>query len=34
MGYGKREDPKLFNDEQMRQYIADGYVVFEPDVPR
>ena len=33
MGYGRREDPKLFNDEQMRQYIADGYVVFEPDVP-
>ena len=33
MGYGRREDPKLFNDEQMRQYIADGYVVFKPDVP-
>jgi len=33
MVYGKQEAPKLFNDEQMRQYIADGYVVFKPDVP-
>ncbi len=33
MGYGRREDPKLFHDEQMRQYIADGYVVFKPNVP-
>lgn len=33
MVYGKQEAPKLFNDEQMRQYITDGYVVFKPDVP-
>jgi HEAT repeat protein len=33
MAYGKREEPKLFNDEQMRQFVADGYVVFIPEVP-
>lgn len=33
MVYGKQAPPKLFNDEQMRHYIADGYVVFKPDVP-
>ena len=33
MGYGRQEDPKLFNDEQMRQFIADGYVIFKPNVP-
>ncbi len=32
MVYGKVEEPKLFNDEQMRQFIADGYVVFKPEV--
>ena len=32
MVYGKLEEPKLFNDEQMRQFIADGYVVFKPEV--
>lgn len=32
MGYGKLEEPKLFNDEQMRQFVADGYVVFKPEV--
>ena len=33
MTYGKQVAPKLFNDEQMRQFVADGYVVFQPDVP-
>jgi HEAT repeat protein len=33
MTYGNLEKPKLFNDEQMRQYVADGYVLFQPDVP-
>ena len=33
MGYGRQEEPKLFNDEQMRQFIADGYVIFKPHVP-
>ncbi|MBT5831186.1 MAG: hypothetical protein HOH77_13445 [Candidatus Latescibacteria bacterium] len=33
MTYGKQAAPKLFDDEQMRQYVADGYVVFKPDVP-
>ena len=33
MAYGKLEEPKLFNDEQMRQFIADGYVVFKTEVP-
>ncbi len=33
MIYGKQVEPKLFNDEQMRQFVADGYVVFQPDVP-
>lgn len=33
MIYGKQEKPKLLNDEQMRQYITDGYVVFKPEVP-
>ena len=33
MHYGKQTPPQLFNDEQMRQYIADGYVVFKPNVP-
>lgn len=33
MVYGKQAAPKLLNDEQMRQYIADGYVVFKPNVP-
>jgi len=33
MIYGKPEEPKLFNDEQMRQFVADGYVVFQPDIP-
>ena len=33
MVYGKQAEPKLFNDEQMRQFVADGYVVFNPDVP-
>lgn len=33
MAYGRQKEPKLFTDEQMRQYIADGYVVFKPDVP-
>lgn len=33
MVYGKKESPKLLNDEQMRQYVADGYVVFKPDIP-
>ncbi len=33
MTYGNLEKPKLFNDEQMRQFVADGYVVFQPDVP-
>ncbi len=33
MIYGKQEAPKFLNDEQMRQYVADGYVVFKPDVP-
>ncbi len=32
MAYGKLEEPKLFNDEQMRQFVADGYVVFKPEV--
>ena len=33
MTYSNLEKPKLFNDEQMRQYVADGYVLFQPDVP-
>ncbi len=33
MAYGNLDKPKLFNDEQMRQFVADGYVVFQPDVP-
>jgi HEAT repeat protein len=33
MGYGKQSPPKLFTDEQMRRYVADGYVVFKPEVP-
>ncbi len=33
MIYGKQVEPKLFNDEQMRQFVVDGYVVFQPDVP-
>jgi len=33
MVYGRQGEPKLLNDEQMRQYVADGYVVFKPDVP-
>ncbi len=33
MIYGKPVEPKLFNDEQMRQFVTDGYVVFQPDVP-
>ena len=33
MAYGRQKEPKLFTDKQMRQYIADGYVVFKPDVP-
>ena len=33
MAYGKQEKPKLFTDEQMRQFVTDGYVAFIPDVP-
>ena len=33
MVYGRQEEPKLFNDAQMHQFVADGYVVFKPDVP-
>ena len=33
MKYGRQKDPVLFSDEQMRQYVAEGYVVFKPDVP-
>ena len=33
MIYGKPVEPNLFNDEQMRQFVTDGYVVFQPDVP-
>jgi len=33
MAYGKKEEPILFNDKQMRQFVADGYVIFKPDVP-
>ena len=25
--------PVLLNDEQIRQFIVDGYVVFKPDLP-
>ena len=25
--------PALLTDEQMRQYIVDGYVMLEPSVP-
>ena len=32
MAYGKQEKPKLFTDEQMRQFVTDGYVAFIPDV--
>ena len=33
MTYGKQEEPRLFTDAQMRQYIANGYLVFKPNVP-
>ena len=33
MIYGKQEKPKLFTDEQMRQFIANGYMTFTPSVP-
>ena len=33
MAYRKKEKPILFNDKQMRQFVADGYVIFKPDVP-
>ena len=33
MVYGRPKDPKLLNDEQMRRYVADGYVVLKSDVP-
>ena len=33
MVYGRQAAPKLLNDELMRQFVADGYVVFKPDVP-
>lgn len=29
----RRKSPLLFDDEQMRQFIVNGYVVFQPDVP-
>ena len=32
MVYGKQAEPKLLNDKQMRQFVADGYVVIQPDV--
>lgn len=33
MIYGKQEKPKLFTDEQMRQFIANGYMTFTPSIP-
>jgi len=33
MVYGKQQAPKLLNDEQMRKYVADGYVALKPEVP-
>ena len=33
MVYGKQAEPKLLNDKQMRQFVADGYVVIQPEVP-
>ena len=33
MAYGKQPAAKLLNDEQMRKYVADGYVKIKPEVP-
>ena len=31
--YLNSPEPILFNDEQMREYIANGYVILRPSVP-